>query len=124
MLYRLLSLLLFTTALMLLVGCGGSAEPDIEATAVPTATAKIAKAAPTATPAPTATLVPTATPTPAPTATLVPTATPTPAAVGNDAETPKQGNTRREKGSQNGDGRPPALIKSLGYDFSTGVARY
>ena len=110
MLYRLLSLLLFTTALMLLVGCGGSAEPDIEATAVPTATAKIAKAAPTATPAPTAT--------------LVPTATPTPAAVGNDAETPKQGNTRREKGSQNGDGRPPALIKSLGYDFSTGVARY
>ena len=33
MLYRLLSLLLFTTALMLLVGCGGSAEPDIEATA-------------------------------------------------------------------------------------------
>ena len=113
MLYRLLSLLLFTTALMLLVGCGGSAEPDIEATAVPTATAKIAKAAPTATPAPTATLVPTTTP--------VPTATLTPAAVGNDAETPKQGNTRREKGSQNGDGRPPALIKSLGYDFSTGV---
>jgi hypothetical protein len=42
-------------------------------------------------------------------------------AVGNDAETPKQGNTRGEKGSQNGDGHPPALIKSLGYDFSTGV---
>ena len=36
MLYRLLSILLFTATLMLSVACGGNAEPDIEATAVPT----------------------------------------------------------------------------------------
>ena len=53
MLYRLLSILLFTATLMLSVACGGNAEPDIEATAVPTATAKIAKAVATPTPAPT-----------------------------------------------------------------------
>ena len=42
-------------------------------------------------------------------------------AVESNAKTPEQGNMRGEKDSQNEEGPPPALIKSLGYDFSTGV---
>ncbi len=60
-------LLLFSTAAVLLVACGGSAEPDTEATAMPTATAKIAQATPTATPAPAPNPVP-----PTPTSTCTP----------------------------------------------------
>ena len=42
-------------------------------------------------------------------------------AAGNDGEMSEQGNRRGEKDIQNEGGIPPALIKSLGYDFSTGV---
>ena len=62
-----LLLLVLPALMVVLMACGGSAEPDIEATAVPTATAVIATAVPTATtaPAPTATQVPSmVTPTP------------------------------------------------------------
>ncbi len=43
-------------------------------------------------------------------------------AVRSDTKTPKQSNMQGEKkGGQNEETLPPALIKSLGYDFSTGV---
>ena len=67
-----ISFLLPSLFMLLLVACGGGAEPDIEATAVPTATAKIAKAVPTATVAP-----PIPTPTQAPTTTTPTTTTTT-----------------------------------------------
>jgi hypothetical protein len=93
---KVIRLLLLTTALMLLVGCGGISESDIEATvearveariaSIPTpninATVQAAVLAliPTATPTTKPSPIPTATPTSVPTATptSVPTATPTP----------------------------------------------
>lgn len=80
---KIIRLLLLTTALVLLVGCGGSSEPSTPTTA-PTQVL-------TETPTPTATSTPTARPTPMPTATptqmpptptkVPPTATPTPTQV-------------------------------------------